>query len=590
MRLLVPAFFWMTMLSSAVADPASARVAVISDADNQNLAALVTTELSSRSDISLVERDDLAKVGDELKLQQLAGSDAVGLGKLVGAEGLLFLDKSGENLRVRFTAVGLGFVLFDLQIPPGLSQDVLAKSLSDRVAMFISKLRLSPTKAIPLSLLNLRSELTPGAADETERQLTLLLESRLAAVPEYVVLERRHADALGFERSVTSPTPPELLKGAYLIDGSFRPAGIDGDGEIVVSMRVCSPKTGQETTIDVKGSEKDLSALVNAMAKKIDQEIGSTGSPVVWQPQDEAKQYMREADWAWKHATDKVTLEALDSAALLGDNSLDLRVLRIQVLCEMSKPETAHRVGLDMAPPPLEEQVELVRRAMREMIGIHAAENPPILGPPGEDPPGHWGGVDYLVIKRAGDLLHDLESSPLTELTDSFREELRTFVNFDPMHGKVLVSNPAVAEVNPDDLADSAEDEMAFVSYRLTKDHVFKFVFLATLCPRFLKNPADRLAAYDKFMQELKADPDGRLPWLTISCLNGDAATRDALYPQFLQELWDQREELFKTVAFRQYIKAGAQINADVRKKYIKQTLPLFHYWLDSVVTRLTMS
>src|SRR5471032_3335071 len=85
---------WMAVTAWVMADPASVRVAVISDADNQNLAALVTTELSSSPDISLVERDDLAKIGDELKLQQLAGGDAVALGRLVGADGLLFLNKS----------------------------------------------------------------------------------------------------------------------------------------------------------------------------------------------------------------------------------------------------------------------------------------------------------------------------------------------------------------------------------------------------------------------------------------------------------------------------------------------------------------
>jgi hypothetical protein len=459
---------------------------------------------------------------------------------------------------------------------------VLAKSLSDRVALFISKLKLSPDKAIPLSLLNFRSELASGNSDKNEHQLTLLLESRLAAVPEYVVLERRHADVLGFERSVLTPTPPEVLKGAYLIDGSFRPAGIDADGEIVVSLRVRSPKTGMQSTLDLKGSAKDPLALVNAMADKIGHEIGSTGSSAQWQPLDEAKEYMREARWAWEHSTDKATLEALNSAELLGDNDRDLRGLRIDVLCEMSKPQSEHRPGLDTAPPPLEERVELIRRAMRELIERHAMENPPILAPPGQDPPDHWGGVDYVVIGRARELLNDLDASPLTKLTDSFRQELRIFVNFDPLHGKVPVSRPAEAEnINPpDNLANSAEEEMAFFHHRLTNDHVFVFVFPADFCSRFYKNPADRQAAYEKFMQNLKADPNGRLPWLIISCLNGDAATRDALYPQFLQELWDQREELFKTVAFRQYIKAGAQINADVRKKYISQTLPLFHYCL----------
>ncbi len=573
---------WLALMTWAVADPASVRVAVISDAENKDLAALVTTELSSHPDITLVERDDLAKVGDELKLQQLAGSDAVSLGKLIGADGLLLLDKNGVNLKVRFTAVGLGFVLFDLQIPPGLSPDLLAKSLSARVALFVSKLKLSPDKAIPLSLLNFRSELASSNSEETEHQLTLLLESRLAAVPEYVVLERRHADALGFEHSVLAPTPPELLNGAYLIDGSFRPVGINASWKIVVSLRVRSPRMGRETTLNVEGSEKDLPALVKAMADKIGQEIGSTDFPVAWQPQDEAKEYMREAHWAWQHSTDKDTLEALNNAELLGDTDRDLHLLRIHVLCEMDKPEAEHRSGLGITPPPLEERVDLIRQAMRELLVCHAMENPPNLGPPGQASPGHWESLDDRILGPASDLLQDLEASPLTELTDSFRQELRTFIGFDPLHGKVPRVNTAMTEVNADDLANSADEEIAFLINRLTKGHVLEFGEPANFCPRFCKTPADRKAAFDKFMQELQAEPKGRLPWLAISCYYADTTTLDSLYPQLLQELWNKREELFKCVAIRHYMTVGARLNADVRKKYIEQSLPLFHYWLSN--------
>jgi hypothetical protein len=107
MRLSMWVFFCALLLTKAMADPAQVRVAIVSDADEKDLAALVTTELSSDSGVSIVERDDLAKVGDEAKLQQLAGSDASALGKLIGADGLLFLNKTPAGIEVRFTAVGL---------------------------------------------------------------------------------------------------------------------------------------------------------------------------------------------------------------------------------------------------------------------------------------------------------------------------------------------------------------------------------------------------------------------------------------------------------------------------------------------------
>src|ERR1019366_7457385 len=148
---------WIALMTWAVAGPASVRVAIISDADNQNLAALVTTELSSRPDISLVERDDLAKVGDELKLQQLAGSDAAALGKLVGADGLLFLNKGPNGMQIRFTAVGLGYALFDDQIASDTDLPQLAKSIAHRVVGYAPKFKLDPAKAIPITVMNLRA-------------------------------------------------------------------------------------------------------------------------------------------------------------------------------------------------------------------------------------------------------------------------------------------------------------------------------------------------------------------------------------------------------------------------------------------------
>src|ERR1700733_14893172 len=109
MRCFLTAGSWLLFLSAAAADPAAPRVAVVSDAPSRDLAALVTTELSSGATVTLLERDALSKIGDEAKLQQLAGTDATSLGKLLGADGLLFLDQRPDGPHVRLTAVNLGY-------------------------------------------------------------------------------------------------------------------------------------------------------------------------------------------------------------------------------------------------------------------------------------------------------------------------------------------------------------------------------------------------------------------------------------------------------------------------------------------------
>jgi hypothetical protein len=310
---------------------ASVRLAVISDADNQAFAASLITELSSGQDVSLVERDDLAKVGDELKLQQMAGSDAIALGKLIGADGLIFINKAPDGFQVRFTAVGLGYALFDDQIAPGTEIVQLAKSMANRIAVYAPKLKLDPAKAIPISVLNLRADYATPDSLTMERKLTLLLESRLASLPQYVVLERRHGWSLGFEHSLlTNPKP--LLQGAYVVDGSLSlPLQSQDPKDVIIHLRLRSPGN-QQTPLEIRGPVNDLQGLIERMASEIQKATGTTSAAPPWQPEKEAREYLEEGIWGWRNDADDAALEALDSAELLGETAPDLVPVRIAVL------------------------------------------------------------------------------------------------------------------------------------------------------------------------------------------------------------------------------------------------------------------
>jgi hypothetical protein len=157
MRVTLTGLFWIALMTLMIADPV--RVAIISDSGSRNLSELVTTELSSNVAMSLLERDDLAKIGDEAKVQQMASGDATALGKLANADGLLFLDQRADGAHVRFTAVNLGYALFDDPVPPGIDPQQEAKALAHLVANDAPKLKLDPSKAVPISLLNLRADI-----------------------------------------------------------------------------------------------------------------------------------------------------------------------------------------------------------------------------------------------------------------------------------------------------------------------------------------------------------------------------------------------------------------------------------------------
>jgi regulator of extracellular matrix RemA (YlzA/DUF370 family) len=552
----------MLLMLSAPAEPSPARVAVISDADNQNLAALVTTELSGRPDISLVERDDLAKVGDELKLQQLAGSDAVALGKLIGADGLLFIKKDGEQTVVRLTAVGLGFVLLDLTLPAGTAPDVAAKALSDRVAQFGAKMKLPPGRAIPLSVIDLRPELTAVSSDKVAHQLTLLLESRLSSIPEVVVLERRHADALGFERSLSTASS-SLLTGAYLIDGSFRFYNLSD--EISVSLRIRSPYMGRESASETKGSVKDIPPLANAIADQIIRAIGSTDSALLWQPKNEAKEYFEEALWDRKHGQNDAALAALDSSVLL--NAAQPRVLaeRIRTLCDLEHAVADDRPTFPQPDELLEKRLDLLRRAMQDLIAIREGDkaNGAAISQPHPD-------LEQCIFYRASWLLGELEDKPLVGLADDFRHELRTLSGYDPIHGHIP---PCLF---PEDMSDSVEEETAFYM-TFARRAVPWYPDPKKAFKRTGQNPDGQRKAYEQFMEKLRADPGLRLVYLTQVVLFADPATRDATYPQFIQEFWNERERFYPLRTGNYEVMIG-EMDVDMRKKYAGLSVPFYHY------------
>ncbi len=155
------------------------------------------------------------------------------------------------------------------------------------------KLRLAPGKGVPISVLNLRCDIGGARSAALERDITLLLESRLSAVPEYVVLERRHAGALGFERSLDSEAST-LPPGSCLLDGTFG-LPTPGTGELTVRLRLRGPSAGA-APLEVTGREDDLPGLAEKLTAAIQQATGRTDDPPVWQPEKEAQRIPRRSD------------------------------------------------------------------------------------------------------------------------------------------------------------------------------------------------------------------------------------------------------------------------------------------------------
>jgi hypothetical protein len=559
--------------------PAPVRLAIIGSGNATDLAALMTAQLSGKPGIVLVERDALSAIGDEAKIQQLAGDDPAALGKLLHANGLVFLDKEGDQGRARLTAVGLGYVVFDWQLPPSPDPTASLRTLADRVMAVAPKLLLPPGKAIPISVLNLRVDEAWIDSAELERTVSLLLESRLSSVPEVIVLERRHADALGFEHTLSEPAP-ELLHGAYLVDGSIHVAPPPSD-DMTLTFRVRSPRGDTGENLQVPGSRKDLPALVETLAKRIVDAIDAPLSPANWQPKAEAREFLSEGVWGWQHHDLPAALEALDSAEMLGETASDVQAIRARVLMELAGQKPTFYGGKNIAPPPLpmQERVDLFHRALAD-AAAYRAEN-------GESKLVFYntnGSLDVRLGNLEADLnpiefsmLEELQQAGDTPLSESLRHELRERLGFNPAAGKF----PDVE--NADALADSVQEETVYFLGNSSDPNRHWFPYLLgsdMFAKRFLTNDDERVAAYKRCVDALVAQPATHLYGLMMKSEDFDLPTRNQAYQDFVAEFWNEKETLIAQHRFCAACSRAAGIRDDVRIKYASHTIPLLRFYL----------
>ena len=568
---------WPPALSAGEpANPPPVRIAVVGDADTANLAALVTAELSGDAGIHLLDREELARVGDELKLRQLAGSDAVALGKLIGADGLVFLRRGEAGPQVRLTSVGMGYALFDEPVGAAADPPQAARALAHQVEAEGPKLRLSPAQAVPISVLNLRAEYATEASAALERRLTLLVESRLASLPAYVVLERRHAWSLNFERSLAAESPA-LLPGAYIVDGTLTTAA-PGTGEVTVHLRLRS--TGRpETPLEISGSTDDLAGLSERITAAIRRAIGSAGAtaePPPWQPQKEAREYLLEGIWGEQHHVGEAALEALDSAELLGETAPDLLAMRIPALCARA----SGTVDLNVSPRPalkdegpIGPRVEAWERALRDVTRYtqEKGQDKLLLIDPVRTGDGRTGSLRADVTGTGSTLLVLLDQTGRPEAGE-VRTALRTLNGFDPTRGK-LAGNPGDALTYADDWCVSLDEELAY--YRklwttLPWAAEWGWQLQWTIrpdrfCARFLPTVDAQRTAYFQFVRSLLDDPLGRpLALLALARWAGPgdkAAACRTLY----DTVWDQREDLLKLGSLYLFVTHGFRLEKERR-------------------------
>jgi hypothetical protein len=264
------------ILISALQLPAqtngTVRLALVSESPDALAAAdVLTAELSSHKNLQLLERNEIERVYHEQGLSA-ANTDYLKLGQVLGADGLLLLDinktPQATNLTTRLVAVKPGAVLLDENFSwPMKDMTGWASLCAAHLNPFVPKLAVLLKDAIPLSVVNLRSAVQSGEAQETERQLKLLAIQRLSREPQLFVLERQKMQLLTVEKDLKLDDSP-FWNGSYLLEGVVDQNGYSKD-TITINARLTPPKGGTPVPIEVSGSRTNFMEVINQLAAKV---------------------------------------------------------------------------------------------------------------------------------------------------------------------------------------------------------------------------------------------------------------------------------------------------------------------------------
>ncbi len=360
---------------TAQAEEAAVRVAIICEANELAPAAdLLTVELATMPLAQVLERAEIEKVHRE-QAYSAANRDYVKLGQVLGADGLVLMDRTavGTNqfASVRLVAVKPGALIASERAAwPVPDLPNWAHWVGSHLNPLLPKLRVSASNAIPISVVNLRSAVRSGEAQELERQLTLLAVERLTREPELFVLERRRMDLLGTEKEFQGTGESAFWSGSYLLEGVIDRDGYAKD-QATIHARLVPPRGGAPVEIVVTGPRGGALGMVVQLTERVLTALRLAGTAGSWEPEKEAAKYYEEAKWALKWKLTDEARAAAQSAWTLGKQDMECATVRVRTYAHdlQSGPHGLQPVHEMLAAGP---QLKYLLQA-REALTIYEA-------------------------------------------------------------------------------------------------------------------------------------------------------------------------------------------------------------------------
>ncbi|MEA3210512.1 MAG: hypothetical protein QOE70_3569 [Chthoniobacter sp.] len=346
---------WIALLLFIQGAHGATRLAILAEGEARAVADLLTVRLSAEAEVALVERAEIDRIVAEQKLVARGLAEAVQLGRLLRADGVLVLSQiaqpHGSALACRLVAVETGVILDSQLAPPALKDPgEWVPALAEAVHRAQPKLEVRAVQAVPISVAGLRAS---AGLEADETPFAALLIHALAQQPGFVVLERHRLDALAQEKEFGPDVAAPFWSSRLLLGGSLERDPERPDG-LLVKARLQPPR-GVAIEFSVTGARANPGALAQDVARRTAEALRQPWSAAPWDAGAEAGRFAREARAAYAVGLWELAESAAGAAWALGRREAELARLRYRIEFErlvsldfnLAPWVRAERLGMD---------------------------------------------------------------------------------------------------------------------------------------------------------------------------------------------------------------------------------------------------
>jgi ankyrin repeat protein len=306
--------------------PKMVSVGIISTGEDvEDIEYLLSANLSENNKINMVERDEISRILKEQNRSRqgvINLQNRLGIGKLLGADALVMLDKNNQDIEMQVVSSATGLVIgyFQGRLDEKMDEEKITSVLGQRVLSQLGLLFKPLNEIKVITFPQIVSSRPTEDDDILVKNITRGLSAGLGLDPSVYFVNRDDITAMLLEKSLNE-SEKDLFNSSWLIAGvvDFLPKE---ENNLTVTLTLKSPNNNNSIRITHSGSASDLSGIIHLLKNDVIKAIDST-SPEIWSAEDEALEYVNKAKRLMRQNQWKQAFKLIEISLALDPLNLD---------------------------------------------------------------------------------------------------------------------------------------------------------------------------------------------------------------------------------------------------------------------------